>query len=194
MTSHVSNVNTILRPGVMFIARGLARARVIMAEVPRPRSRTPSESAPKLEALFRQIGRPMSMDTFDEKVAVQKIAYLAQTRDIDLGYEFEWYLRGPYCRQVSEDARSDKGAGPGLAGLSADKIGKFAEYLKPHMQDAEWLEIAASLIYLKENHYQKYDLDSVYGYLIDDLTYGYKNFPTSRVHAVLESIRQEGWI
>ena len=127
-------------------------------------------------------------------VVVQKIAYLAQTRGIDLGYEFEWYLRGPYCKQVSEDAHSAKGAEPGPAGLSSDRIGKFAEYLRPHMQDAEWLEIAASLIYLKDNYYQNHDLDTVYGYLIDDLTYGYRNFSTSRVHEVLESVRQEGWI
>ena len=149
-------------------------------------------SASKLVALFKGIKEEISMDSFDDKIRVQKIAYLAQTRGIDLGYKFQWYLRGPYCKQVSEDAHDISECAP--SDLDIEKIKKFAEYIRSHTRDAQWLEIAASLIYLKNNHYKDYDIESVCGYLLDDLTYGYKNFATSSVQEILESLRKQDWL
>lgn len=146
-------------------------------------------SASKLAALFEGIEEKMSPDSLDE---VQQIAYLAQARGINLGYKFQWYLRGPYCKQVSEDVHDISECEQGE--LDAEKIKEFAECIKPRARDAQWLEIAASLIYLKRNYYKDLDLDSAWGYLLDDLTYGYKNFPTSRVHEVLESLQQQEWL
>ena len=152
-------------------------------------------NADKLAVLFHKLNKQISTARFVDKLEIQKIAYLAQIQGIDLGYDFEWYLRGPYCKQVSEDARV--AAASELKehqDLDAEQITEFARYIKPYKEDAEWLEIAASLVYLKHNHYGDHELDSVYGYLLDDLTYGYKNFQASRVHDVLESIRQQKWI
>lgn len=157
--------------------------------------RRASPNADRLAVLFHKLGKNISTDNFVDRLEVQKIAYLAQIQGIDLGYEFEWYLRGPYCNQVSEDApAASKSALEEHRDIDAGQIDEFARYIKPHTEDAEWLEIAASLIYLKRNQYESHELDSVYGYLVDDLTYGYKNFPVSRVHEVLESIRQQKWI
>lgn len=164
---------------------------MMRAEERDARSNTQS-SASKLAALFAGIGEEISMGSFDDKIRVQKIAYLAQTRGIDLGYKFQWYLRGPYCKQVSQDAHDISECEQGE--LDAEKIKEFAECITPHARDAQWLEIAASLIYLKDNHYKGYDIDSVCGYLLDDLTYGYKNFATSSVQQVLESLRQQEWL
>ena len=134
------------------------------------------------------------MDSFDNKLAIQKITYLAQAYGIDLGYDFEWYLRGPYCKQVSDDAHTITDSTQVDAKMDGAKIAEFAKCIEKHMNDTDWLEIAGSLLYLRKNHYQKHDLDSISGYLIDDLTCGYKNFPVSRVYQVLESIRQAGMI
>ena len=153
------------------------------------------QSADRLAVLFRGLDKKISTARFVDKLEVQKITYLAQIQGIELGYDFEWYLRGPYCKQVSEDARAAAESElEGCQDMDAEQIDEFAKYIKPHTEDAEWLEIAASLVYLKRNHYEDHDLDSVYGYLLDDLTYGYKNFSVSRVHEVLESIRQQKWI
>lgn len=151
-------------------------------------------NADKLAVLFRGLGKKICTDRFVDRLEVQKIAYLAQARGIALGYKFEWYLRGPYCKQVTEDARAaSESALEEHQDMDAGQIAEFAEYIKPHTEDAEWLEIAASLVYLKLNHYENHELDSVYGYLVDDLTYGYKNFSASRVHEVLESIGKQKW-
>ena len=178
----------------MFISGGSARASVA-SDWDRNARSDMHPNADRLAVLFRGLDKQISTARFVDKLEVQKIAYLAQIQGIDLGYDFEWYLRGPYCKQVSEDARA--AAESDLEehqDMDAEQIAEFASYIKPHTEDAEWLEIAASLVYLKRNHYGDHELDSVYGYLLDDLTYGYKNFPASRVYEVLESIRQQKWI
>ena len=42
-----------------------------------------------------------SMDRFNDRLKLQKIIYLLQAFDVYLGYNFGWYLRGPYCSIAS---------------------------------------------------------------------------------------------
>ena len=56
------------------------------------------------------------------------------------------------------------------------------------MDDPIWLEIAASLIYLREETYGDNPLDQIIGYLIEDLTSGYKNFDEEKVRKVLSDL------
>ena len=145
----------------------------------------------KLAALFDGIEKPMSMKEFDDKLEVQKIAYMAQTYGIDLGYEFEWYIRGPYCKQVSENAHKIIDTHPqydNLAGLDADKVAEFGRILKPYINNTEWLEIAGSLIYLRKENYAEMPLEDIIGYIIEDLTFGYKNFDEVRVRQVISEM------
>ena len=60
--------------------------------------------AKQLASIFSQVDKDFSMDRFDDKLEVQKIIYLLQEYGINLGYAYEWYIRGPYCKQVSVDA------------------------------------------------------------------------------------------
>ncbi len=134
--------------------------------------------------------KKLSMEKFDDKLEVQKIVFLAQEYGIDLGYSFEWYIRGPYCKQVSKDAHiildsNQNTTSPNEANLDEEKIHGFKELLKPHLDDTEWLEIAASLLYLKNENYADDELDQIIGYLLEDLTYGYKNFDETLVRQVL---------
>lgn len=130
------------------------------------------------------------MDVFEDKLEVQKIAYIGQEFGINLGYPFEWYLRGPYCKAVSKDAHYviDSKLGkitPGKAGLDERKVKEFAKQFATYLNDPNWLEIAASLIYLRKNNYANLSLEQILGYLIEDLTYGYKNFDEDIVRKVL---------
>ena len=129
------------------------------------------------------------MEQFNDKLQVQKITYLAQAYGINLGYEFEWYIRGPYCKQISEDAHAvidnNLEEFPRNTDLDSEKVKKFGEDLKPHLNDTDWLEIAGSLLYLKNENYADKKLDSIIGYLLEDLTYGYKNFDEYLVRKVL---------
>jgi len=148
-----------------------------------------TENIRKLAGLFDGINKEISMDEFEDKLEVQKITYIAQENGLDLGYDFEWYLRGPYCKQVSIDAHTviDNKIthSPQEAGLDAEQVRQFAAKLQPYINDSEWLEIAGSLLYLRNEHYSGRQIEEVIGYMLEDLTYGYKNFSEALVRRVL---------
>jgi len=152
-----------------------------------------------LAGLFSGIGKTISMDKFEDKLEVQKITYIAQEYGINLGYPFEWYLRGPYCKQVSEDAHAildskTANVSPSEAGLNEEKVKELGNILKPFINNPEWLEIAGSLIYLRKENYAGKQLDQIIGYMLEDLTYGYKNFNDSLVRKVLSDMIKIGLI
>ena len=45
-----------------------------------------------------------SMDVFEDRLKLQKSLYLLQSFGIYLGYDFSWYLRGPYCTSLAINA------------------------------------------------------------------------------------------
>jgi uncharacterized protein YwgA len=44
-----------------------------------------------------------SMETFEDRLILQKGTYLAQAAGLRLGYHFRWDLRGPYCPALAND-------------------------------------------------------------------------------------------
>lgn len=53
---------------------------------------------------LREMGiSPGKMESFDDRLVLQKAIYLVQAAGIDLGYHHGWYLRGPYCSALAED-------------------------------------------------------------------------------------------
>jgi len=57
-----------------------------------------------LKLVMDAIGLPVRLDTFDDRLIVQKAVCLAQALGVDLGYDFNWYLRGPYSPALTRDA------------------------------------------------------------------------------------------
>ena len=47
---------------------------------------------------------PINLDTFSQRFNIQKRVYLIQLMGYDLGYRYGWYIRGPYCRELTADA------------------------------------------------------------------------------------------
>ena len=100
----------------------------------------------------------LSMDSFDGRLRLQKFVYLLQTFDVYLGYDFSWYIRGPYCSTLAT-------CGFGLVGMYnkipdgekvkfvdssvQDRFERFAEFISGKEHDTDYLEIAASLHCLK---------------------------------------------
>ncbi len=62
-----------------------------------------------LKIVLDALGIPLSMSSFDERLALQKAIYLAQQMGVNLGYQFSWYLRGPYSKDLTSDAYSSIG-------------------------------------------------------------------------------------
>ena len=135
------------------------------------------------------------MKEFEDRLEVQKIPYLAQEYGIDLGYDFKWYLKGPYSKQVTHDGYQIyellKNGQQVPHGETTDeqKLKEFREIITPFMNDSTWLEIAGSLLYLKKENYPEKSFDEIVGFLIEDLTCGYKNFDEDLVRSVISDLR-----
>ena len=61
----------------------------------------------------QQIGLMLALDavkvrlylrSFNDRLIIQKAVYLIQKAGLDLGYNFRWYLRGPYSSALTRDA------------------------------------------------------------------------------------------
>jgi uncharacterized protein YwgA len=53
--------------------------------------------------VLKSLDIPHSLETFQQRLIVQKAIYLAQSAGVDLGYHYSWYLRGPYSSSVAGD-------------------------------------------------------------------------------------------
>lgn len=98
-----------------------------------------------------------SMNSFSDRLRLQKFIYLLQIHGVYLGYDFSWYLRGPYCSSLAtdgfmlvdihddmmEEPRKDKTefADP----LVQTKFQRFSKFIKGKENDRKFLEVAASL-------------------------------------------------
>ena len=98
-----------------------------------------------------------SMHDFDHRLRFQKLVYLLQAFDVYMGYDYSWYLRGPYCSTLAASGFALDGfyehipknvrmvfASPLVNGRFED----FKRRIKDHENDTAFLEIAASLHFL----------------------------------------------
>ena len=99
------------------------------------------------------------MDDFEHRLRTQKFVYLLQSFDIYLGYDYTWYLRGPYCTQLAAVGYAlsksyhriphDKSM-VFLDGDVQERFERFKAFIRGRENDNDFLEIAASLHILKK--------------------------------------------
>lgn len=107
-------------------------------------------------AMLKELGVPMSIEKMEDRIAMQKAIYLAQVSGADLGYRFNWYVRGPYCPDLARDYYAAMESPDGYASLTAaqclkDLVAKAKEAIDKKPEDtslAAWLEAIASLDFL----------------------------------------------
>ena len=103
----------------------------------------------------------IKIDSFDERIISQKKIYLLQYLGTDLGYVYDWYLRGPYSPELSKYLYNK---------LDVLKNTDFSQYQlveKPQsnvnivntlgdfnrigISLSSWYELLASLVYINAN-------------------------------------------
>lgn len=100
----------------------------------------------------------LNVENLEQRVVLQKTVFLLQAYGINLGYRFNWYLRGPYSPLLASNAyaavenetvfEAEIGSvkfKPSVLG----KIEKFRIGMGDRLNDAEKMELAASLQFLK---------------------------------------------
>lgn len=99
-----------------------------------------------------------NMTNFDGRLTLQKSIYLMQAFGIYLGYNFSWYLRGPYSPRLARDGFALQEIYRSVPIGSFEKkniqskFEKFLNFMKDKKKDSARLEIIASIHFLKKIH------------------------------------------
>ena len=112
-----------------------------------------------LKLALDRLGLPLKVDSFEDRLILQKAIYLAQAAGVNLGYSFSWYLRGPYCPPVADDGITvaeelrqgmDESEGWALDPASAQKATEIGRLFaaKGRTALAKKLELLASVHFL----------------------------------------------
>jgi len=136
-----------------------------------------------LKLILDEIGLgSLKIGEFRTRKILQKKIYLLQLTGIDLGYRYNWYLYGPYCPALASDTFSlreeieydQEFNDYQLNSKTLDKLRVLREIVNlPDnltTNEPEWLELLASLHYLKHIAYwhgkNNPDLDEVLNKLL----------------------------
>jgi len=112
-----------------------------------------------LKVLEERVGYKFTVEKFEDRLKLQKIVYIARYFDINMGYPFDLYLRGPYSRELADDYyfidRELNGKLPEISKGLMLKIGgdervlKFTELLRKY-DDLSMLELISTLLIYME--------------------------------------------
>jgi len=101
-------------------------------------------------------------DTFEARLVCQKKIYLLQESGIDLGYGYNWYIKGPYSPNLStyiynnlDDFMKTDFSNYHISSNVTEKINRInsIEESKPKdLNKSAWYELVASVLYIYKNH------------------------------------------
>ena len=108
-----------------------------------------------LKLVLHELGMAPTMQSFEERLVLQKAVYLAQQLGVHLGYHFSWYLRGPYSKDLTADAYANinNSAPEGWALDAATKeklheVKRLVERVRGMPNPARELEKLASVLFV----------------------------------------------
>ncbi len=101
-----------------------------------------------------------SLESFDDRLFLQKAIYLLQILGVDLRFRFSWYLRGPYSNALTQCAFEIDGSDKlktdfdnlKLRPEVLQKVGTLRNWIeqKPNdLREPHWFELLSSIHYLK---------------------------------------------
>jgi len=107
------------------------------------------------------------MDSLDGRIMVQKKIYLLQLCGLDLGYRFNWYIRGPYSPSLADSAFEVWNTEELVSQITEeyeledeciDQLNKIKGLINSkspfsELEDFQWLELLASVHYLRHIAY-----------------------------------------
>jgi uncharacterized protein YwgA len=146
------------------------------------------------------LGLSFQVETFEDRLIMQKAIYLAQAAGVNLGYFYHWYLHGPYSPSLTRDEFAiamgistdpDESRGWKLDDASSQRLkrlqGLFAGQKRRDL--ARKLELLASVHFL-------IDRKQVSGvntkHITETLIRFKKDFREEDVKGALEELRKDG--
>ncbi|OGC76862.1 MAG: hypothetical protein A2Z27_05950 [candidate division Zixibacteria bacterium RBG_16_50_21] len=96
------------------------------------------------------------MSNFQDRLKLQKYIYLLQAFGLYLGFRFNWYIYGPYSPDLARDGFELAKQYPNVPEVKfmeekdETKFSEFIGFLHPNEDNTDWLEMIASLHFLKK--------------------------------------------
>ncbi len=107
------------------------------------------------EAILRVVRNiaPIKMSEFDDRMSMQKLAYLVQAMGVSGAHNFSWYVRGPYSPTMTKQLfhhieRGTYDEVPPMNPVETAARDKIRELLGARINKPRELELFASLWYL----------------------------------------------
>ncbi|MBI5225233.1 hypothetical protein HY989_05155 [Candidatus Micrarchaeota archaeon] len=121
------------------------------------------EKISKVISIMKRLDYPPKIDSFKDRLIIQKTVSILESMEMNLGYGFFIHLRGPYCRDLTEDVYSNKALVEGLKSnypLNLQEDKKVIKFKEVTDLDPDYLEIISTYLHFKiiEN---KEDSDSI---------------------------------
>lgn len=107
----------------------------------------------KAIACFKELGLRPKLDSFKDKLVMQKVVYLLQRLEVDAGFSYGLYVRGPYSPALTKTLYENKQkvekleTATALSKSELHKIGELANALD--VSNAAVLETTATFACLK---------------------------------------------
>ena len=86
-----------------------------------------------LGGIVKRVNYKFSMETFQDRLKLQKHIYLLKAFGLDLGYNYNWYLFGPYSPTLTKDGFElvkDTSSSEEVKFQKPENEKRFMEYLK----------------------------------------------------------------
>jgi hypothetical protein len=139
----------------------------------------------------------VDLQSFDDRLLLQKRIFLLDVAGVDLGYVHSWYLRGPYSPALTRDAfacerelaRLGPTCGMPLPNVVNEKIAELKSALGKYWRNPRQLELLASVIFLHRS-----SRPTTVGALIDALLKRKPKYKGGEVTAAISTARDNGWL
>ncbi|HNX17195.1 MAG TPA: hypothetical protein PKM50_02585 [Methanoregula sp.] len=119
-----------------------------------------------ISRVFSQLGfSKINMNDFQDRLKYQKLVYLMQNFGLSLGYGYSWYVRGPYSPELTK-ALFTISNNPALFTEGSQikfkdetevikRIDNFRGLLGSDLSDPVFLEVLASMVFIKKAYCSK---------------------------------------
>ena len=121
---------------------------------------TKEEDVIYLGGIIKRVSN-FDMGSLKDRKILQKTVYLMQAFGISIGYHFSWYIYGPYSTALTKIGfqlveKYDEISASRFVNQEAEKkFERFLDFISDIKNNDEFLEILASLHYLKDKNSDK---------------------------------------
>lgn len=142
-------------------------------------------------------------DTFENRLISQKKIYLLQSLGTDLGYSYNWYVRGPYSPTLtnyiynnldvlaSEDFSTNKLSKS--AQKNIDIVNALAQEKIFELNIASWYELLASLLFINNNR-KSWNIDDKKQSLYNELLKYKPQYNDEQCEAAYDVLEKKGFV